>query len=220
MPKKKINNSSALHLKPILHIYCEGEKTEPNYLNRYIEKFFSENRRLKVVKVEKTKKNTPVQLVEEAIKSKKKSPDGDVFWVVYDRESTHKYSDALHETACSKAKAKGIKIAFSNVCFEVWLLLHFQNNAKSYFNYDDLRDNSRLREECKKRGLKNYEKGEQFLFDLFTTDEIKHARKQARRMNSQTKKSAISTHTKPYQWNPYTNFHHLLHAIDKFAKKL
>lgn len=215
MPKKKTNNTQIL--KPVLHIYCEGKKTEPNYLNGYLDKFVSGNRTL--IKVEKTPKNTPVQLVEEAIKSKKKFPDGDIFWVVYDRESIHKYSDELHEKACSKAKAKGIRIALSNVCFEVWLLLHFQSNARSYFNYDDLRNHSDLRKECKKRGLKDYDKGEQSLFDLFTIDEIKQARKQARRMNSQTKKSASSLHTKPYQWNPYTNFHHLLHAIDKFAKK-
>lgn len=208
-----------LDLKPILHIYCEGEKTEPNYLNGYLNRFHSSNRRLKVIKIEKTKKNTPVQLVDVAIKAKKATPDNDIFWVVYDRESTQKYSDNLHAKACGKAKAKGIKIALSNVCFEIWLLLHFQNSVATYNCYDDLRNNSVLRNECKKRGLKDYDKSERSIFSLFTNDEIKQARLRARRMNTQTKRSASSSCTKPYQWNPYTNIHHLFHAINKFSRK-
>jgi hypothetical protein len=216
----KIRNKAVKALKPVLHIYCEGEKTEPNYLHGYIDKFFSQNRRLKIIKIENTKKNTPVQLVEEAIKAKKNNPDGDVFWVVYDRESVQKYPDELHAKACSKAKSQKIKIALSNVCFELWLLLHFQNNTTAYSNYDDLRKNSSLRSECQKRGLKDYDKGEKSVFNFFTNQDIKQARIRARKMNAETKKTANVSCTKPYQWNPYTNVHHLLHAIDKFARKL
>ena len=58
-------------LKPLktLRIFCEGEKTEPNYLNGYISSL-ADKARKSVVAVQKTRKNTPVQLVEEAIKSK------------------------------------------------------------------------------------------------------------------------------------------------------
>ena len=90
MPKPKKRERQ--ELKPRLHIFCEGEKTEPNYLNLYIGAVLPGT---KLIIVEKTNKNTPVQLVEEALKAKAKEPDGDIFWVVYDREGQAKYPDAL-----------------------------------------------------------------------------------------------------------------------------
>ena len=79
MPKPR--GERKRELKPVLHIFCEGEKTEPNYINGYLKKFCPGNRRLKVIKVEKTRKNTPVQLVDEAVTLKKdrNTPNADVF---------------------------------------------------------------------------------------------------------------------------------------------
>jgi hypothetical protein len=217
MPKKK--NSPTLDLKPVLHIYCEGEKTEPNYFNGYIDRFFEANRRLKVVKIEPTKKNTPKQLVDVAVAAQKEAPDGDEFWVVYDRESEHKYKDSLHANAYEKAQAKGVFVAISNVCFEIWLLLHFQNSSASYTNYDDLRTNNTLRAECKKRGLPDYDKGNQTIFSKLNETEITQARDRAKKLNKLTEQAADASRTKPYQWNPYTDVYKLLDAIDKFANK-
>jgi hypothetical protein len=217
MPKKK--NRPIRDVKPVLHIYCEGEKTEPNYFNGYLEKFFPTNRRLKVIKIETTKKNTPKQLVDVAIAAKKNSLDDDVFWVVYDRESVHKYPDQLHAAAYCKAQKNAIFLAISNVCFEAWLLLHFQEANASYSCYDDLRSNSILRDECKKRGISDYDKGNIFIFTALKVDEIKDARERAKRINEQTINSADPSRTKPYQWNPYTDVYKLLDAIDELANK-
>lgn len=217
MPKKRSNSNK--DVKPVFHIYCEGE-TEEYYLEGYINKFYSGNRRLKVIKIEKTDKNTAKELVTEAIEHQKKCPEGDLFWVVYDRESEQKYSDELHKIAYDRAESKNISIAISNVCFEVWLLLHFQETVKPYNNYEDLRTNSRLREECKKRGLLDYDKTNKQLFEIFKQTELTQARNRAERMNTSTKSSADRSWTKPYQWNPYTNVHELLDEIDKFASEL
>ena len=174
---------------------------------------------LKVIKIEKTDKNTAKELVTEAIEHQKKCPEGDLFWVVYDRESEQKYSDELHKIAYDRAEPKNISIAISNVCFEVWLLLHFQEVVKPYNNYKDLRDHSQLREECKKRGLLDYDKTNKQLFEIFKQTELTQARNRAERMNTSTKNSADRSWTKPYQWNPYTNVHELLDEIDKFARE-
>lgn len=219
MPKK--NNRPDRDVKPVFHIYCEGEKTEPNYINGYIDKFFPTLRPL--IKVEPTKKNTPVQLVNVAVAAqaaaKKNSLDEDVFWVAYDRESEQKYKDVLHAQAHDKAKSHGISVAISNVCFEIWLLLHFQHTNASYSCYDDLRNSSVLRAECKKRGLSDYDKGDKLIFTILKKDEIKDARERAIRINKQTENSADPSRTKPYQWNPYTDVYKLLDAIDNFAKE-
>jgi len=214
MPKNRDNANK--EVKPVFHIYCEGE-TEEAYLESYIDKFYSGNRRLKVIKIEKTDTNTGRELVEEAIEHQGKCPDGDSFWVVYDRESTQEYHDKHHKEAYDKAQPKNISIAISNVCFEVWILLHFQATVRPYSSYDELRTHSQLREECKKRGLLDYDKADKQVFEILKKIEIDQARKRAERMNQSTKNSADPSWTKPYQWNPYTNVHELLDAIDEFA---
>lgn len=204
MPKKRGHRS--IPLKPNLHIYCEGEKTEPNYIRGYIETRFPGTR---LSPVRSTLKNTSVQLVEEAIKAKENSPADDFFWVVFDREAVNKYPDALHAKAREKAKRNGIQIAFSNVCFEVWLLLHFEKTAKAYSSYDDLRKRSLLR-----KHIPGYEKGAKH---SFTKEQISAARANAKKMNKQTKSGADPSWNKPYQWNPYTDVYTLLDAIDAFG---
>ncbi len=206
MPKKR--KAQKKELKPNLHIFCEGEKTEPNYLNGYIERRFPGTR---LSPIRKTEKNTPIQLVEEAVVRKEQAPDGDLFWVVFDREAKNKYSDALHNEARAKAESSGVRIAFSNVCFEVWILLHFQKTVPAYASYSQLWKRSRLATH-----IKGYGKGTKH---SFTDKEMRAARKNARALNQQTKKGADPAWRKPHQWNPYTDVYKLLDAIDKFGER-
>jgi len=206
MPKKRI--VQRLKLKPRLHIFCEGEKTEPNYLHGYIETHFPGTR---LSPVRKTEKNTPVQLVEVAIAAKQSNPPGDQFWVVYDREACNKYPDGLHAEARSKAQANGINIALSNVCFEVWILLHFQPTVAPYDSYADLRKHSKLKEH-----IAGYDKGTK---RRFSNNEVDAARKNAASLNTQTIAGANPDWNQPHQWNPYTDVHDLLDALDEFGKK-
>jgi hypothetical protein len=216
MPKKRNRPTHRKPLLPVFHIYCEGEKTEPNYLKSYLERAHPGNRRLNVVKVEKTSKTTPKQLVDEAIKAKKDrhSPKGDIFWVVYDRENKSKYSDDLHRQAYTKANQNKIGVALSNVCFEVWILLHFEHCTAAYTCYDDLRRRSNL-----KAHLPNYEKGDKSMFDNML-DNIDIAKRNAISMNRITIESSDPSWTKPFQWNPYTDVYKLIDDIEEFIENL
>ncbi|MBQ0713039.1 MAG: RloB domain-containing protein [Porticoccus sp.] len=218
MPRPRRNASKKL--RPVLHIFCEGEKTEPNYINGYLRKFHASNRLLKVIKVEKTDKNTPVQLVEEAIKLKedKDTPALDFFWVVYDREAESKYSDTLHREALDKAQGKNIKVSLTTICFEVWLLLHFSDTAAPYSSCSDLLKNSSLNDELNKLGIKKYDKASNDIFELIS-DRIPDARVRAERMNDAIIKSSSHNKDHPYSLNPYTGVHLLLDAIDDFVEK-
>jgi hypothetical protein len=210
MPKPKKPAYTPI-LKPRLHIFCEGKKTEPNYLNNYIGKRFPGT---KLIAVEKSTKNTPVELVEEAAEYKRcnaETPD-DIFWVVFDRESPMKYPDSLHAKARITAKDNDIDIALSNVCFEVWLLLHFRTSSAAYMNCADLLKKSDL----KKKYIKNYDKADR---RDYSDAEIAAARKSAKHMNAQTISGANPKWKNPHQWNPYTNVHELLDAIDAFGKE-
>jgi hypothetical protein len=216
MPKKRIK--LVRQVQPIMHIFCEGEKTEPNYLRRYIENNFSYNTsRRKVISIEPTNKTTPLQLVNEAINFKHKkdlTPD-DTFWVVYDRESIRKYPDSLHNQAMNVANRNNINVVISNVCFELWILLHFIQNTTYYESCDDLLNKSPLRHHLEALGIRSYSKSDEKLFSLIS-EHINDAKIRAKQMNGHTRQHAERDNMQIYQLNPFTNFYELLDAIDSF----
>ncbi len=196
-------------LRPVLHVFCEGSKTEPNYIEHYKDLFCLG--KMASIVVEKTDKNTPVQLVEEAVRLKN-SPlvsRNDVFWVVYDRESPRKYDETLHQEARNKAKANDINIALSNVCFEVWLLLHYQSTCAACDTCDEL-----IGRKDFKKHFPTYEKGAECVFSV---EQIKAARRNAEKLNKRTINAADKDWNVPSRWNPYTDVYKLLDAIDSFA---
>jgi len=206
-------------LKPFktLKIFCEGEKTEPNYLKGYIATLESDARKA-VVEVERTEKNTPVQLVEEAIKAKN-APDslpGDEFWVVYDRESVAKYPNELHARAYSQARGAGVDVALCNVCFEYWILLHFIITDAPFQNFDDLRRNSRLNDEVRRATGQDYDKSSAAIFSA-VKDDVPAARQRGAQLNRRARESAEPGKDLPYHLNPYVGVVDLLDAIDKFV---
>lgn len=227
MPKSRNKSQPKKTVKSVLHIYCEGEKTEPNYINTYIQLNYPTQNLLKVVKVEPTLKNTPIQLVEEAI-NKKTHPDtpkNDKFWVVYDRESVSKYPDQLHQTAFDKANHEQINIALSNICFEFWILLHFIETSMTGNNCDDVINHSHFKTAMSQIDITNYQKGQcdilQKIIEYHQTkgrNAVDTARNNAKKINNDTERCAPRADLgKPYRLQPYTQMHLLLDAIDEFA---
>jgi len=204
VPKKKKNNLQSV--KPVFKMFCEGEKTEPLYIRGYINHFHSDKR--SIIVVENTNKNTPVQLVEVAITAKNQGSGNDVVWVVFDRESEAKYPHELHAQARAKALANGIQIAFSNVCFEFWILLHFGYTAGSYSSYDDLKKRSALIPKLKEVGIQNYDKASPILFDR-VKELIPEAIKNSERLKVQALKASDSGKTAPHYLNPYVDVHEM-----------
>lgn len=209
MPKK--NNRQKRRPNPVLHIFCEGEKTEPNYLNGYIDECCPGIRSMRVIRVEPTKKNTPKQLVDEAARMRRRSPIGDQFWVAYDRESEVKYPSSFHAQAHQKAEKNGIQIALSNICFEVWVLLHFTQSIAPFTCYDELLKRSSL-----KTFFPDYNKASRDIFKRLK-ERTAVARINASKLNTQTRAGADPQWTRQDQWNPYTNIYELLDAIDEFS---
>lgn len=212
MPRPRWNNAPQVVKK--LRVFCEGEKTEPYYINGYIRHSRTDNKTS--VEVMDCNKNTPLQLVEAAIKFKNsnRTIQGDEFWVVYDRESVAKISRARHMEAWDKAHTNDINIALNNVCFEFWLLLHFTESSTSYNSFDDLKKNSDLFTEVKKCCGKKYDKASAVLFEKIQNS-IKPARDRARKINT-AGLTCAGPQCKPFDINPYTDMPKLLEAIDRF----
>lgn len=211
-------------LRPVFYVFCEGKKTEPYYLDHYIRNHcsgfsFIQINRIKlddIVKIPKTNKTDPISLVNLAIKQKSASPSPDLdrYWCAFDREAENKVKAKIPIKALETATENGIEVAFSNVCFEVWLLLHKQDGCASFDSFDDLFRRSNLTIYYPK-----YSKGSHREFEAA---EIANARKRARKMNEQTCKGCrlkVSEEIEPNQLvklNPYTNFYRLLDAMDGF----
>jgi len=106
-------------------IFCEGEASEPDYLNAL--------RRLPHIRDSTSinieidpERGVPLTLVNRAIE---RSGDDEVdeCWCVFDVEwpQHHPHLDR----AIRLATRHGIRLAVSNPCFELWLILHFQDQT-------------------------------------------------------------------------------------------
>ena len=109
-------------------IFCEGERTEPAYLEAL--KRRPEVREVASVDLRiEAEHGMPHTLVSSAIKARDKSADEegeiDEFWCVFDVEWP-KNHPRLRE-AVQQAQGSGINLAISNPCFELWLILHFES---------------------------------------------------------------------------------------------
>lgn len=200
-------------LLPKLHIFCEGNKTEPLYIRNYIMTLGLSSDVFRRVSIEKTKKNTPKELVLEAKKMMAAAPKGDIFWVVYDREAKQKYADSLHQVAYQMANDNNINVAITNVCFEFWLLIHFGSTTAQYSCCDDVKQSLKAK-------LAVYEKNCVNLIEKISESggSVDAARINAPKINSSVLASSGSE-DKPYQLNPYSDFYKLLDDIDTFSGK-
>jgi hypothetical protein len=105
-------------------VFCEGKNSEPAYL-----KAFAGARGAGVVSVNiYPAAGVPRSLVEKAVGAKRTSgrinkrnsfAQRDEFWAAFDCDEHPKITEAR-----DLAAANGVNIAYSNPCFEVWLLLH------------------------------------------------------------------------------------------------
>jgi RloB-like protein len=125
-------------------LFCEGERTEPEYLNAL--KLLPSVRNVAAVDLRvQAKKDgvSPSGLVSMAIAARERAIDEDAeideFWCVFDVEWPRNHP-GLRE-AIKKAESNDIRVAISNPCFEIWLILHLQD----YSAWLNSRDASRIR---------------------------------------------------------------------------
>ncbi len=130
-PKRKLRQ-----LKQSIYIVCEGTNTEPNYFeaiaeqNDAFEKYAitvypSEEDQIKAsTKEGESIKTDPVNLVKLA---KQEIKNYDEVWAVFDKDGYTK-----HEKAFSDAQKHGIKLGFSSIAFEHWILLHYEQNRTAF----------------------------------------------------------------------------------------
>jgi hypothetical protein len=118
-----------LQPKPRFLIVCEGIVTERCYFNdaRHIER--------SLIELEIEAGGTPKTLVERAVELKREAGRNarrlkddnqryEEVWCVFDVDE-----HPLIPEAKDQAEANGVELAISNPCFELWALLHFQDQS-------------------------------------------------------------------------------------------
>ena len=113
-------------------VFCEGERTEPEYLEALKRQPPVRDVAAVDLRVEIGHGGSvPRTLVAMAIEARSRAIDEDAeideFWCVFDVEWPRNHP-GLGE-AVQQARVNGIKLAVSNPCFELWLILHFQNRG-------------------------------------------------------------------------------------------
>jgi lipopolysaccharide export LptBFGC system permease protein LptF len=197
MPKAR-PQPGARSIQGRLLVFCEGakDKSESAYFKALINDRRNPDNRLEV-KVIDTKKNTARELVKEA--KRYKETNKDQIWVVFDKDGY-----TLHAQAFDQAKANDIRIAFSSICFEYWILLHFCYTTRPFANSDELIAYIKL----------NYGYAYNKSNPL-TYAETKHFLDQAKINANRCREYQLQSnpvHKPIYEMNPYTNVDDLVTA--------
>lgn len=113
-------------------IFCEGERTEPEYLQALKRKPSVRDVAAVDIRVETSHGGAPLTLVSMAADARSRAiseeAEIDEFWCVFDVEWPVNHAN-LKETI-DQAHRNEIGVAISNPCFELWLILHFQDQDR------------------------------------------------------------------------------------------
>lgn len=192
-------------------IVTEGTETEVNYfknIKQIIESSFRNNITVDKIslRVEGTGRSTKV-LVNEAIKKRSLGTYSEV-WVIFDKDDNKDFDEAI-----TIAKKEGLNVAWSNECFELWLLLHFQD-LKSAVSRTDYY--SKLSSHFKNKSINGgiYDKNITKIFDImhpFVEIAIQ-------RSDSLLKDHRQNNNFCPSKMNPATTVQGLVKDLIKYTK--
>lgn len=125
-PRRRV--TAAARLRSLL-VVTEGTVTEPGYLARWRRDY----RRTVAVDIRHVDRTDPLGMVKETVRlmtAERRAAGGghggahDEYWCVFDTDSHPKIPDALQ-----LAESRGVGVARSNPCIELWFVLHCQDQT-------------------------------------------------------------------------------------------
>jgi hypothetical protein len=187
-----------------LLIVCEDEKSSKLYFESF-KRDEKLKRKLSSVDIEVVhpKDHSPVGLVNEAKEKKKKATRDrnsyDEVWIVLDKDGHANLDQAL-----ITARDNKISVALSIMCFEYWILLHFEKTKKPFTKCDDIISY------IKKEHFINYEKNINAYITL--KDKIDKALERAVWLMNQNQND-LDRGTKINDLSVYTDVHLLVQKL-------
>ncbi|HTV32791.1 MAG TPA: RloB family protein [Methylocella sp.] len=122
--------------KPKIVIYSEGEKTERDYFEEMRRAFHSVVVDIEIIEGA----GVPLTIAKEVAQAaqlarrwdrRQSYTTRDEFWAVFDRDEHPNVPEAI--SRCEDAK---VHVAFSDPCFELWLILHFKDFDRPDHRHD------------------------------------------------------------------------------------
>lgn len=182
-------------------IVCEGKKTEPHYFEALKQDL---PRGVLEVVIKGEGCNT-LTLLDRALKHKEELVTDqarvvDQVWIVFDRDD---FRPSDFDNAIAKAKSKDVSAAWSNECFELWYVLHFED-----------RQTHLPREDCKALLSRYlgvpYQKSDATMYARLK-DKLADAHKRAAKLA----KAHTESKRPPHQASPCTQVHTLVAALHR-----
>lgn len=201
-------------------VFYNGRVTEGSYFEGVSRTLIgNENIRSQFLRLEFVE-GTPGQVVDHAlseIKSRKtadREEYDDLAWVVFDKDD---FGDNYSE-AVKLAQAKGLKVAFSNVCFELWLLLYFREQSES-INRKALTESLRtIWEEAAKSTVDSNKDIKHFPYGiLHRHGNLENAVKRAESLHANAEKSVPEA---PWNHAPVTAVYKLIENLKEYFKEV
>ncbi|MFD1536126.1 RloB family protein [Nonomuraea guangzhouensis] len=119
-------------------VFCEGEASEPDYINGL--KRLPDVRANTSINIEiHPEQGVPFILVQRAVE-RSRDDEVDECWCVFDVEWPKNHPNL--KQAIRLADEHGIRLAISNPCFELWLILHFEDQT-AFMNTSEAERKSR-----------------------------------------------------------------------------
>ena len=131
----------------LIVIAFEGAKTEKKYFEEMASQKYYYNSKVKVYPLvkEAVTASSPEHVVRQLNSFKEKCPDlqpDDEFWLVIDVD---RWGDEKLSEIAQRCHQKDYKLAISNPCFELWLLLHWKTlDEYSEDVLDEFLENSKV----------------------------------------------------------------------------
>lgn len=191
--------SKGLSLRNKIKIYCNSLETEYNYFNGMKEKINKSGIKdisIEIIKTQKKGGKDPVTAVNYAIKTRKDAND---VWVVFDKDEND------IEKAIELAGRNDVKIAWSNECFELWILNHFEKHNKYLDRNECIKS---VNKEYKKEFKREYEKNTENIYNS-----LENRQEFAVAVSKKQHEMAIKEKKTPNRANPCTLVYKLVEML-------
>ncbi len=199
----RIENSRILNNE--VKIYCNSLETEPNYFKAFaieVNKSKVSDVRIEVILTQKKGGKDPLYAVKYAIENRGSCKNT---WVVFDKDEFD------IEKAIKLARENQVHVAWSNECFELWILLHFRLVEIAIGRKECL---IKVKEFLKKEMKLDYTKNNKDIYEKLKS-KLRIAIANAKRQHQLIKRDGVL----PNRANPCTTVYelveHLVQRIDE-----
>ena len=216
----KKRDSAELQVKPLVIISCEGTKTEPNYLKFIINKLITENRIARgSIIIAEHQHTDPMGVLNDLINYKDDYTLFEQKWIVIDRDEVRSISsnssghtEVNFITALTEARNLNIEVAWSNPCFEIFIVEHYM-----------YRDTGGDRKDIQEKALELLCK-DNILNEKSSVDELKSIDnlydvlfpKKKIGFRNLKKLMLVQKDKTPVEANPGTRFHELVEVLERY----